>query len=380
MEVTSEQRHHAINRVTLWGVFVNLVLSLAKLAGGFFGHSQALIADGLHSLSDLASDAMVFIAARHASEDADEEHPYGHARFETITTVALAVLLIIVGLGIAYDAIVNLVSDEEILKPQPFTLWIAALSILSNEGLYHYTKHVGNNIRSNLLLANAWHHRSDAISSIVVLIGIAGTQLDLSRLDAYAAIVVAIMIVRIGFKLAYDSVQELVDASLEPELVDSIRQKILSHEGVRHLHMLRTRRLGHHAHVDVHILVAPKLSVSEGHHISETVEKMLIDSFDTINDVTVHIDPEDDEQEARSIHLPLRSELIEALKNEWASVPEFAAIDDITLHYLTGEIAVEASMPLNRVGDIELTKDLQKLFSRISVNVPSVGRAQLKFH
>ena len=380
MEVTSEQRHHAINRVTLWGVFVNLVLSLAKLAGGFFGHSQALIADGLHSLSDLASDAMVFIAARHASEDADEEHPYGHARFETITTVALAVLLIIVGLGIAYDAIVNLVSDEEILKPQPFTLWIAALSILSNEGLYHYTKHVGNNIRSNLLLANAWHHRSDAISSIVVLIGIAGTQLDLSRLDAYAAIVVAIMIVRIGFKLAYDSVQELVDASLEPELVDSIRQKILSHEGVRHLHMLRTRRLGHHAHVDVHILVAPKLSVSEGHHISETVEKMLIDSFDTINDVTVHIDPEDDEQEARSIHLPLRSELIEALKNEWASVPEFAAIDDITLHYLTGEIAVEASMPLNRVGDIELTKDLQKLFSRISVNVPGVGRAQLKFH
>lgn len=380
MEITSEQRHHAINRVTLWGVFVNLVLSLAKLAGGFFGHSQALIADGLHSLSDLASDAMVFIAARHASEDADEEHPYGHARFETIATVALAVLLIIVGLGIAYDAIVSLVSDEEIVKPQPFTLWIAALSILSNEGLYHYTKHVGNNIRSNLLLANAWHHRSDAISSIVVLIGIAGTQLDLSRLDAYAAIVVAIMIARIGFKLAYESVQELVDASLEPELVDRIRHKILSHEGVRHLHMLRTRRLGHHAHVDVHILVAPKLSVSEGHHISETVEKMLIDSFDTINDVTVHIDPEDDEQEARSMHLPLRSELIEALRNEWASVPEFAAIDDITLHYLTGEIAVEASMPLNKVGDIELTKDLQKLFSRISVNVPCVGRAQLKFH
>jgi cation diffusion facilitator family transporter len=380
MELTSEQRHQAINSVTLWGVFVNLVLSLAKLAGGFFGHSQALIADGLHSLSDLASDAMVFIAARHASEDADEEHPYGHARFETIATVALAMLLIIVGLGIAYDAIVSLVSDDEIVKPQPFTLWIAALSILSNEVLYHYTKHVGNNIRSNLLLANAWHHRSDAISSIVVLIGIAGTQLNLSKLDAYAAIVVAIMIVRIGFKLAYDSVQELVDASLEPELVDSIREKILSHEGVRELHMLRTRRLGHHAHVDVHILVAPKLSVSEGHHISETVEKMLIDSFDTINDVTVHIDPEDDEQVARSMHLPLRSELIEALKKEWASVPEFAAIDDVTLHYLTGEIAVEASMPLNKVGDIELTRDLQTMFSRISANVPGVGRAQLKFH
>ncbi len=303
MELTAQQRHQEINQVTLWGVFINLVLSVAKLAGGFFGQSQALIADGLHSLSDLASDAMVFVAAKHASEDADEEHPYGHARFETIATVALAVLLVIVGLGIAYDAIISLVTDEPIEKPDLFTLWIAAFSIISNEGLYHYTKLVGTRIRSNLLLANAWHHRSDAVSSIVVLVGIAGTQFNMSKLDAYAAIIVAIMIARIGFKLGYDSVQELVDASLEPELVQKIRQNILSHEDVRELHMLRTRRLGHHAHVDVHILVGPKLSVSEGHHISETVEKSLKDSFDEINDVTVHIDPEDDEQEATQ-HAP----------------------------------------------------------------------------
>jgi len=380
MDITSQQRHQAINQVTLWGVFVNLVLSVTKLAGGFFGQSQALIADGLHSLSDLASDAMVFVAAKHASEEADEEHPYGHARFETIATVALAVLLVIVGLGIAYDAIVSLVTDEVISKPDLFTLWIAGFSILSNEGLYHYTKLVGTRIRSKLLLANAWHHRSDAVSSIVVLIGIAGTQLNMPKLDAYAAIVVAVMIARIGFKLGYDSVQELVDASLEPELVDKIRQKILSHEGVRELHMLRTRRLGHHAHVDVHILVAPRLSVSEGHHISETVEKMLKDSFDDINDITVHIDPEDDEQEARSMHLPLRSELISALKEEWSSTPELDAIDDITLHYLAGEISVEASMPLEKVADPELTRELQNQFYQASMNVPAVGRAILKFH
>jgi len=380
MESTPQQRRRAINKVTLWGVFVNLVLSISKLLGGFFGQSQALIADGLHSLSDLASDAMVFVAAKHASEDADEEHPYGHARFETIATVALAILLILVGLGIVYDAILSLVSDEAIDKPDSFTLWIAAFSILSNEGLYHYTKFVGNRIRSNLLLANAWHHRSDAISSIVVLVGIAGTQLDMPKLDAYAAIIVALMIARIGFKLGYDSVQELVDASLEPELVEKIRQMILSHEGVRHLHMLRTRRLGHYAHVDVHILVAPKLSVSEGHHISETVEKMLKDSFDTINDVTVHIDPEDDEQEARSMHLPLRREVISELRKEWSSIPELDDIDDITLHYLTGEIVVEACMPLDKVGDLELTKELQSRFSQVSARVPAVGRAMLRFH
>ena len=380
MELTAQHRHQAINQVTLWGVFVNLVLSVAKLAGGFFGQSQALIADGLHSLSDLASDAMVFVAARHASEDADEEHPYGHARFETIATVALAVLLTIVGLGIAYDAIVSLVSDEVIEKPDLFTLWIAAFSILSNEALYHYTKHVGTRIRSKLLLANAWHHRSDAISSIVVLVGIAGTQFNMPKLDAYAAIIVAIMIARIGFKLGYDSVQELVDASLEPELVQKIRQNILSHVDVLELHMLRTRRLGHHAHVDVHILVNPKLSVSEGHHISETVEKSLKDSFDEINDVTVHIDPEDDEQEARSMHLPLRSELINELRNEWSSIPELDAIDDITLHYLKGQISIEASMALEKVDDLELTKELQLRFSKASLNVPSIGHAVLKFH
>ncbi|MGD8933173.1 MAG: cation diffusion facilitator family transporter [Gammaproteobacteria bacterium] len=380
MEITSQQRRQAINRVTLWGVFVNLVLSVAKLAGGFFGHSQALIADGLHSLSDLASDAMVFVAAKHASEDADEEHPYGHARFETIATVALAVLLVIVSLGIAYDALVSLVTDEVVEKPDLFTLWIAALSILSNEGLYHYTRFVGIRIRSNLLHANAWHHRSDAISSIVVLIGLAGTQFNLPKLDAYAAIVVALMIARIGFKLGYDSVQELVDASLEPELVEKIRQKILSHEGVRALHMLRTRRMGHNALVDVHILVAPRLSVSEGHHISETVEKMLIESFDEINDVTVHIDPEDDEEEARSMHLPLRSELIDSLKQAWSGYPELSYIDDITLHYLKGEISVEASMPLEQVGDLELTKELQSRFSRACTKVPSIGRAILRFH
>ena len=144
--------------------------------------------------------------------------------------------------------------------------------------------------------------------------------------------------------------------------------------------MLRTRRLGHYAHVDVHIMVAPKLSVSEGHHISETVEKVLKESFDTINDVTVHIDPEDDEQEARSMHLPLRSELINALKHQWSTVPELDAIDEITLHYLTGEISVEACMPLEKVGDLELTKELQARFHEASMQVPSVGKAVLRFH
>jgi cation diffusion facilitator family transporter len=380
MEFTPQQRQREISKVTLWGVIINLVLAVTKLVGGVIGQSQALIADGLHSFSDLASDAMVFIAARHASVEADEEHPYGHARFETIATVALAVLLIIVGIGICYDALLKVISDETPAMPDMFTLWIAAFSIASNEGLYHYTKHTGNKIRSNLLLANAWHHRSDAISSIVVLIGIAGTQMDMPKLDAFAALVVAVMIVRIGFKLGYDSVQELVDASLEPETVDKIRETILSHEDVRELHMLRTRRMGHNALVDVHILVAPRLSVSEGHHIAEHVEKTLKDKFDEVNDVTVHIDPENDEQEACSMHLPLRSEVIIALKKEWAKSPELDVIEDVTMHYLAGKIAVEACMPIEKLASVESGKAVQTSFEQACLRVPCVNSASLKFH
>ena len=200
------------------------------------------------------------------------------------------------------------------------------------------------------------------------------------KLDAFAALVVAVMIVRIGFKLGYDSVQELVDASLEPETVDKIRETILSHEDVRELHMLRTRRMGHNALVDVHILVAPKLSVSEGHHIAEHVEKSLKDEFDEINDVTVHIDPENDEQEACSMHLPLRSEVIIALQNEWSKSPELDVIEDVTMHYLAGEIAVEASMPIEKLDSVESGKSVQSKFEAACLRVTCVKSATLRFH
>lgn len=380
MEISLQQRTRAINHVTLWGVLVNIILASTKLVGGIVGQSQALIADGLHSASDLASDGMVLLAAKHASEDADEDHPYGHERFETIGTVALGTLLAIVGIGIGYDAISSLITNEPVSSPDMFTLWIAAFSILSNEALYHYTKYVGNNIKSKLLVANAWHHRSDAVSSIVVFVGIAGTQFDMPKLDAYAAIVVALMIVKIGVELGYHSMQELVDKGLDPDVVQKVRDRILAHEDVRQLHMLRSRRMGHKALVDVHIEVAPKLSVSEGHHISEAVEKALIDNFEEINDVTVHIDPEDDEQEACSMSLPLRSELIIALNNEWSKVPELTSINDVTLHYLAGSISVEATMPLDNMDSLEASKALQDKFSEACKQVPCVKQATLRFH
>ncbi len=379
MELTIEQRKQETNRITLWGVAVNLFLSVIKIAGGIIGQSQALLADGIHSLSDLASDGMVLLAVKHAGEDADEDHPYGHGRYETLATVALGILLISVAVGIAYDAILRLEHPDEIAIPATFTLLIAAISILSNEGLYHATRVVAKKIRSPLLDANAWHHRSDAVSSIVVLIGIAATYIGYPLLDAIAAIIVALMIAKIGFDLSRQSVQELVDTALEPEMVNQIKQTILEIDDVRELHLLRSRRMGHNALVDVHIQVSPKLSVSEGHHISESVEKALIEKFDEVNDVTVHIDPEDDETAASCKHLPLRSELLLTLNNECSKHGVLKNIDDITLHYLNGHINVEAFMPLKYLQTLEDAEPLKQDFRNACKQIAYIGECQLYF-
>ncbi len=380
MEITIEQRKQETNRITLWGVAVNLFLAVIKIAGGIVGQSQALLADGIHSLSDLASDGMVLLAVKHAGEDADEEHPYGHGRFETLATVALGILLIGVAAGIAYDAVMRLQDPETIAIPAAFTLIIAAISILSNEGLYHATRKVAHAIRSPLLEANAWHHRSDAVSSIVVLVGIAATYIGYPILDAVAAILVALMIAKIGLDLSRQSVQELVDTALEPEMVEQIKQSILDIDDVRELHMLRSRRMGHNALVDVHLLVSPRLSVSEGHHISELVEKTLIDKFDEVNDVTVHIDPEDDETAASCKHLPLRNELLVQLKSAWSHDDILKTIDDVTLHYLNGYINIDAQLPISQLSNLDDADAIKTNFDLACRKLDFVGETRLSFH
>ncbi len=379
MDLTPKQRKQETNRITLWGVAVNLFLAVIKVVGGIVGQSQALLADGIHSLSDLASDAMVLLAVKHAGEDADEDHPYGHARYETLATVALGILLIGVAGGIAYKAILRLEHPDEIAVPALFTLVIAAISIFSNEGLYHATRKVAQKIRSPMLEANAWHHRSDAVSSIVVLIGVGATYIGYPLLDAIAAILVALMIAKIGLDLSRQSVQELVDTALEPEMVDQIKQTILSIDDVRELHLLRTRRMGHNALVDVHIQVSPKLSVSEGHHITETVEQNLKDKFEEVNDITVHIDPEDDETTASCKHLPLRTELLLELSNEWSKHDVLKNIDDVTLHYLDGHISVEACLPLKYMQALEDAQSLKQDFDQACKQIDYVGECQLHF-
>ena len=354
---SAEQRSLAIKKTAVVGAIVNIILSVVKIFIGVIGQSQSLVADGIHSVSDLLSDGLVYFVAHKSHHAPDAEHPYGHGRYETMATMALGGSLIIVAAGIVWDAFARMLSPEKLLEPTAITLVAAAFSILANEGLFQYTLRIGRDFKSNLLTANAWHHRSDAISSIVVLVGIIGTMSGLPYLDAVAAIGVGVMVGKIGWDLGWGAVQELVDLGLSDERVALIRRIIHSIDGAEDFHMLRTRSLGGHAAVDVHVRVSPRLSVSEGHMISLIVEQRLKAELEEIEDVTVHIDAEDDESAIRSNRLPLRAEVMEILDQCWQEIPDVALRDQIILHYLDGKIEVDLFFPktqLSQLGNIEL--------------------------
>mgnify|MGYP001828665305 FL=1 len=342
-----DARYQEVRKVTLIGSVVDLLLGIIKVVIGLLAHSQALVADGIHSFSDLFTDFLVLFAAKHAHREADEEHPYGHGRIETVATVALGVALLSVAVGISYDAIRRLMEPELLLVPGVLALLAALVSVFAKEAIYQYTVRIARRLRSNMLHANAWHSRSDAISSIVVVIGVGGTMAGLPWLDAVAAVVVALMIAKIAWELLWKSLQELIDTALDPEQVKAISASIRDVPGVRSLHMLRSRRSGSDALVDVHILVDPRLSVSEGHQIGETVRSRLLQGHDEVTDVMVHIDPEDDELASPCTHLPLRDEILRRLEEQWQSLEPAPQVDKVLLHYLDGRVNVDVylSMP-----------------------------------
>ncbi len=340
-EQRAQARDQAMRHTSVVGAVVNLVLTVVKVIFGIIGQSHALIADGVHSLADLSTDLMVWFAAKYSNQPADKEHPYGHARIETAFTVGLGVVLIVTAAGIVFDSAQRLLNPETLLQPTPIVLLIAVISILANEGLYQYTIRAAKQFNSGLLKANAWHHRSDAISSIVVLVGVAGSLMGLPYLDAFAALGVALMIGHIGWTQAWSSIRELVDTGMEPKTAAALKRIIGNVEGVRGVHMLRSRRMGGVYLIDVHIVVDERLSVSEGHKISEYVRLKLIDSHEDISNALVHIDPEDDSLAVLCADLPLRREVLADLRSVWTEELDASELDRAVLHYLNGQVHVD---------------------------------------
>jgi len=344
-ESRTDQRYHATQKATLVGVGVNIILALSQLIGGFIAQSQALVADGFHTLSDLVTDFVVLVAAKMASKDPDDDHPYGHERIETIATVVLGLALGGVGIGIALNAVDRLQNPERLLQPGTWAIALAVFGIACKEGLYRYTYKLGKQYNSSLLKANAIHHRSDAISSVMVAIGVtASVVFSIPWLDALAAMAVAVMIFYMGAKLILDSAMELVDTAWESDKVEEMLTLIRGISGVQSAHMLRTRKMSANVLVDVHIQVSPHISVSEGHHIAERVMAKLKKAYDEVSDIMVHIDPEDDETAAPSRFLPDRNKIMQQIQPVLNECGLEDAIDNIVLHYLEGQIEVELNL------------------------------------
>jgi len=376
----AEIRYQQVKKVTLIGAVVNGFLAFGKILLGNIGQSQALIADGVHSLADLVSDIIVVFAAKHGSRQADEDHPYGHGRIETVVEVLLGLMLIGVALGITIDSVARINNPDQLFSPTWFALLAAIVSIFANEALFQYSNFAGKKFKSNLLIANAWHHRTDAISSIIALIGIAGAMLGFPLLDAVAAIGVSLLISKVGWDISYRAFKELIDTALDAEKVEDIKSVIMSVDGVKAVHSLRTRSMGAYALVDVHILVVnSRISVSEGHQISETVLYRLLKEIDEVSDVTVHIDPEDDEESAPNKHLPLRKDVEAYLDTVFEKNIYYHQVEKSTLHYLNGKICIELVLPLSILNERESADKIADSFKKFEDPKDYIADVEIQF-
>ena len=330
-------------RITWISVGVNVVLTVMQVVVGLVAHSQSLIADAMHTLSDIFADAFVLVANRKGSEAADADHPYGHGRYETAASLVLGVLLAGTGAGILVAAAGRL---QDIGSAPPVgvaAMWAAVFTLAAKEGLFRYMLSTAERLRSPMLVANAWHARADALSSLVVAAGIAGALAGFNFADAVAAIIVGAMIVRAGLRFGWDAIRELIDTGLSAAEVAAIRHTIASTPGVLGMHELRTRRMAHQVLVDAHVQVNPRISVSEGHRIAETARQRVLGKHPEVLDVLVHVDAENDLQGNAAVNLPDRATLLAHLRQLLGTDPP--DFDRTILHYLGTRVEADIFLP-----------------------------------
>jgi len=292
MDETKISPEKAGRKVTLLGLFVNAFLILLKFFAGIFGGSQALIADAVHSISDLFTDAVVLLGIKIGRKPPDKEHHFGHARIETLASAIIGLALIGTAVYLGIDAALNIHRHTE-YHPTGIALIGAGVSIALKEALYRYTVLIGRRIKSQLIVANAWHHRSDALSSVAVLLGVAGTFINPAWhiLDAFAALIVSFFIIKVGFDILRKTLREFTDTAPRPEIIEKLMQLSRAVDGVMDAHDLRVRTSGGFYQAEIHIAVDGQLTVFQGHRIAKTVERCLTEEMDELDRVIVHVDP-----------------------------------------------------------------------------------------
>lgn len=283
-------RQAAGHRSTMVSVVVNILLTVAQLAIGLFAHSAALVADAIHSLSDLVSDGVVLVANKHSQKAPDAGHPYGHRRFETAASLIIGALLLAVGLGMLWASFVKLQNPGIIPEVHSVALAAALLALVCKEVLFRYLLHVAKQVRSSMLAANAWHARSDAASSLVVALGILANISGFPLADPLAALIVGLMIVRMGWKFFFVAFNDLMDQAVDEDTEKRIRDHLLSTPGVYGIHALKTRKLGDMIWVEVDLEMDGTLTIAQGHAIANEARKRVM-HYEPVLDVTTHFDP-----------------------------------------------------------------------------------------
>ena len=291
--VTEDEFQRVANRVSFITIVENMLLSLMKLIAGIVAHSGAMISDAVHSASDVFSTIVVIIGIRFASKESDKEHPYGHERLECVAAIVLAMVLFMTGLGIGMDAFRNIVSGDygNLQVPGVLALIAALVSIVSKEAMYWYTKHYAKKIDSGALMADAWHHRSDAISSIGALIGIAGARMGFPVMDSVASLVIFLFIVKAAYDIFKDAMDKMVDHSCDEETEKEIYDCVMSNGEVLGIDLLQTRIFGNKIYVDVEIAANPSYTLREAHSIAEAVHEKIEENFPKVKHIMVHVNP-----------------------------------------------------------------------------------------
>ena len=362
-------------RAIVIGMIANLLLSLFKFVGGILGNSVALVADAIHSLSDLVTDIIVLFTHRIGKMPQDEDHPYGHGRAETIGATAIGMLIIVTGIGVTYETW-EAMGEGFGQAPGLLAASAALFSILVNEGLFHYTRRVGEETNSPSLVANAWHHRSDAISSIAALIGIVGAWQGFAFMDPLAGAVVGCLIVKVGIDITRQGVRDLMDTALSDEHTKKIHAILSEIPEVLHFHDLRTRIIGGEFLIDLHILVDPEMTVTEGHRVAETARRNLIKAIRNIQDVLVHVDGEHD-AEVEGIYPVTRKELLEIARPLIAELAGNISQPQIRVHHIKGKNMVDVFI---KIGSNQNMEDSRALVANIKSKLettPQIDQARV---
>ena len=364
---------HAL-RVTWLGLFANLILAIAKGFIGTIAHSSALIADAGHSVSDLLSDSITLWAVHMSGVPKDKNHPYGHGKFETVGTFIVAIFLLLTGVGVAWH-VLNKIDTPEV--PGTAALWMAGIAICFKEALFHVTRMVGRRSGSRVLLANAWHHRSDAISSVAALVGIGGAQWGIPLMDPIAGVLVAGLIIKTGIDIGYESIRELTDETVEEEVISELGHILAEIDGVDHFHEMRARRMGPQLLVDLHIEVDSMMSISAAHQVAERVRLGILDELPAVNEVLVHVDAEDDFVESKGgieetkdiVLMRPQTEIESDVKKILTEIPEIQGITHIYCHYLNQELTVQVNILLDEEMQI---RDAQKIASKARMKIEEI--------